>query len=467
VTDIRYVCMSDMHFGADNSLLTHLSSLDGPVDPRHPSKVLVHLVEGLRALIRENAGRTRPTLILNGDIFELCFSTVNVAAMAFQQFLELAMPEKKSERLFDDTIIFIPGNHDHHLWESCREQNYARYLQSVKRDDFVLAPTHTTHMLAPGDLESSLINAVVRRCPWLNDVAVQVAYPNFALVRPHKIAMFTHGHFAEDVYTLVSAIADTAFPDRDPPMTIEEWESENFAWIDFLWSALGRSGSAGPIEETLYELMQQPDKLMGPAVRVATALARSYGIKHNEPIEKLVHSLLAKAFERSCYDKLLDDDGAGLRRYLEGPVTAQLEAELKGATPPKLAALIFGHTHKPFEKMFKVENMPWREIETYNSGGWVIDSPDPKPIIGGAAILLDDDLNVVSLRVYNETTHPSRIKPRIETAAHSTKSPNPLYKRLSHLVSPSAKPWIDCSQAIAEAVEIHGQRIAGVLARND
>jgi UDP-2,3-diacylglucosamine pyrophosphatase LpxH len=464
VTDIRYVCMSDMHFGADNSLLTHLSSQDGPVDPRHPSKVLVYLVDGLRALIRENTGRTRPTLILNGDIFELCFGTANLAAMAFQQFLELAMPEKKSERLFDDTIIFIPGNHDHHLWVSCREHHYARYVQSVNREDFILAPTHTSNMLALGGLESPLVNAMVRRCPWLHDVSVQVAYPNFALVRPDKIAMFTHGHFTEDVYMLVSAIAGIAFPDRDPPMTIEECESENFAWIDFIWSALGRSGSAGPVEEMLYELTQQPDKLMGPAVRVANALTRAFDIKHRKPIEKLVHSFLSKAFERNCYEKLLDDDGAGLRRYLEGPVLAQLEAELKGMAPPKSAALIFGHTHKPFEKMFKVENMPWPEIETYNSGGWVIDSPQAQPIIGGAVILLDDDLNIASLRVYNETTHPNRIKPRIETAA---KPSNPFYKRLSRLVSPKAQPWLACSSAIAEAVELHGQRIAGVLARND
>ena len=467
MTDIRYVCMSDMHFGADNSLLTHLSSQDGPVDPRHPSKVLVHFLEGLRALIRENTGRTRPTLILNGDIFEFAFASANLATMAFQQFLELAMPEKKSERLFDDKIIFIPGNHDHHLWETCREHHYVRYVQSVNREDFVLAPTHTTKMLELGGLESPLVNAMVKRCPWLHDVSIELAYPNFALTRPDKIALFTHGHFAEDVYMLPSAIAGIAFPDRDPPMTIEAWEAENFAWIDFLWSALGRSGSAGPVEELVYELMQQPEKMMGPAVRVATAAARAFDIKHKEPIEKLVHSFLTKAFERSCYTNLLDDDGAGLRRYLEGPVLTQLEEQLKGATPPKSAALIFGHTHKPFEKMFKVQNMPWAEIETYNSGGWVIDSPTPQPIIGGAAILLDDDLNIVSLRVYNETEHASRIKPRIETASHSTKAPNPLYKRLSRLVMPKAEPWLNCSRAIAEAVEIHGQRIAGVLARND
>jgi hypothetical protein len=464
VTDIRYVCISDMHFGADNSLLTQLSSQNGPVDPRHPSKVLVCFVDGLRALIRENAGRTRPTLILNGDTFEFALSTANLAAMAFQQFLELAMPEARSERLFDDTIIYIPGNHDHHLWESCREHRYARYVQSVHRDDFVLASTHTTEMLALTGLESPLVNAMVRRCPWLHDVSVQVAYPNFALVRPDKIAMFTHGHFTEDVYVLVTTLVALAFPDRDPPMTVEEWESENFAWIDFLWSSLGRSGPAGPVEELLYELMQQPDKLTGPAVRVANALAKAFDFSHTAPIEKLVHSVLSRAFERNCYEKLLDDDGAGLRRFLEGPVLAQLEAEHGSAPLPKSAALIFGHTHKPFEKMFRFANMPWPEIETYNSGGWVIDSPEPQPIIGGAVILMDDDLNIASLRVYNETTHPNRIKPRIATAARSS---NPFSQRLSRLVSANVHPWLDCSHAIAEAIGIHGQRIAGVLARYD
>src|SRR5215831_7590469 len=125
--NIKYLCMSDMHFGADNSLLTNLGPADTGVDPSKPSEVLTQLVACLRALISQNSEGVRPTLVLNGDIFEFALSTDNLAAMAFQRFMELAMPSDASQRLFDNKIIYIPGNHDHHLWESAREIQYSRY----------------------------------------------------------------------------------------------------------------------------------------------------------------------------------------------------------------------------------------------------------------------------------------------------------------------------------------------------
>src|SRR5262249_35275758 len=89
--DIHYVCISDTHFGADNSLLTNLGSGTGEVDPYRPSEVLLRFVECLRALISRNTGGARPTLVLNGDIFEFALRPDNFAAMAFQRFVELTM----------------------------------------------------------------------------------------------------------------------------------------------------------------------------------------------------------------------------------------------------------------------------------------------------------------------------------------------------------------------------------------
>lgn len=80
--DIRYVCFSDMHFGADNSLLTNLRPGSTDTDPTKPSPVPTQLVAGVRDLIARNEQRTKPTLILNGDIVELALTTDNIAAMA-------------------------------------------------------------------------------------------------------------------------------------------------------------------------------------------------------------------------------------------------------------------------------------------------------------------------------------------------------------------------------------------------
>ena len=47
--------------------------------------------------------------------------------------------------------------------------------------------------------------------------------------------------------------ADLLNIEREVPSDIQLIESENFAWIDFFWSALGRSGDVGALTETLYE----------------------------------------------------------------------------------------------------------------------------------------------------------------------------------------------------------------------
>src|SRR5262249_28889113 len=85
--------------------------------------------------------------------------------------------------------------------------------------------------------------------PGGEDVTVLVAYPNLALVTPDggRCRVVSHGHFSEPIYMLMSQMRDLLFPDQRNPagMTIAALEAENFAWIDFFWSTLGRSGEVG------------------------------------------------------------------------------------------------------------------------------------------------------------------------------------------------------------------------------
>ena len=69
--DIRYVCLSDTHFGAATSLLSNLEIASDTINGLKPSPVLEKLVECLRHLIDQNEDKTKkPTLVLNGDILE-------------------------------------------------------------------------------------------------------------------------------------------------------------------------------------------------------------------------------------------------------------------------------------------------------------------------------------------------------------------------------------------------------------
>src|SRR5216684_9247717 len=111
--DIRYVCVSDMHLGSDNSVLTPIKPNSIAIDTSQPGAVMSQLVLCLRELIAHNEGTEKPTLVLNGDILEMDLSDTNKAAMVFERFIELIFPQK-AKRFLTRTFSISPGNHDHH-----------------------------------------------------------------------------------------------------------------------------------------------------------------------------------------------------------------------------------------------------------------------------------------------------------------------------------------------------------------
>src|SRR5262249_39734470 len=113
VPDVRYICLSDLHFGAENSILTSLEA-DLTVDVDRPSPAMTGLVECLESIVSRNEDRrSRPRLILCGDVLELALADDNVAAMVFGLFARQILGP--GSQLIDETIYFVPGNHDHHL----------------------------------------------------------------------------------------------------------------------------------------------------------------------------------------------------------------------------------------------------------------------------------------------------------------------------------------------------------------
>jgi len=204
--DIRYVCLSDMHLGAELSLLGDLK-IDPvteklQVDPQSASPVLQGLVECLRYLILRNEDQnSKPTLILMGDILELALANDNVAAMVFERFFELAMP--RGGELFE-RMVYVPGNHDHHLWESARETQYVlNYLAHTLPQDFLKIPWHATNIFMDDDknppVPSFFLNGIVHRYDRLANFNINTVYPNYGLRRGNLAVIFHHGHFVESI----------------------------------------------------------------------------------------------------------------------------------------------------------------------------------------------------------------------------------------------------------------------------
>ncbi|MCK9463015.1 MAG: hypothetical protein M0R80_25615 [Proteobacteria bacterium] len=478
MTDIRWVCISDLHLGEEDSLLTNLKAASTDTDPTSASPVLVALAECLKALVRGNAGQRKPTLVLAGDALELALANDNQAMMAFERFVEAVLPPPPGERLFDD-IIYIPGNHDHHLWELARETQYVNHLKTLAPRSHLPVPWHTTNMLAPEATAlppSYTLTGVVQRYAHLREMVVRTAYPSFGLfdAASRRCVVFSHGHYAESLYHLMTRLTDLVFPDRIRPATVWDVETENFAWIDFFWSTMGRSGDVGEDVELIYEKLGDPEQLKRLLASLASGLAAKLDLPGwgDEMEAALLRWAFAAVVKRVCGTErtknagpLTEDAAQGLRAFLAGPLRAQLQSELKGEMPSDVT-FVFGHTHKPFQEDMDFPGYP-RWVHVYNTGGWVVETVAPEPLHGGAVVLVDEELNTASLRMYNECAEPGGTAVSLEEASHPGAPHNPLFDRLRQLVDPAERPWRELSAAVAEGVRTRAGNLAGRIAEPD
>ncbi|TGN09430.1 metallophosphoesterase [Leptospira ilyithenensis] len=476
--DIKYVCLSDMHLGAENSLLTKLS-LDGlKKDFTGPSPVLVSLVDTIRKFVSSNQSPRKPTLILLGDILELALAETEEAGMVFDQFVDLILPDGRE--LFED-VFYIPGNHDHHLWEIARESQYIKYIE--RKDDKKALPEmwHTTNVFIEGDpfpTRCDFMTAIVQNKDHLKRRMVKVAYPNFGILSEDskKAVVLHHGHFLEDIYLLMSTMNTTIFPNQKMPEMIWDIEKENFAWIDFFWSAMGRSGNAGKGVELIYDKMTDEKKFSELLENIAKKLVESLKAKETEEagsvwkkiilflirlipgrsqvkivygILKMTLGFIAKQERSDSNDSLSDEMRNKLISYLDVTLFKQLLAE-KGQGAPKEIQFVFGHTHKPFAETFTDSKSYAKPVGLVNTGGWVVDTVERKSTCGGAVILIDEDLNIAPVQIYKESYSGNEEKLGILPGVDS----NPLVTRIRELISKNSEDFETFSKLADREIEL-------------
>jgi hypothetical protein len=143
----------------------------------------------------------------------------------------------------------------------------------------------------------------------------------------------------------------------------------------------------------------------------------------------------------------------GLKAYMEGPLAKQIQEECRDSTRAQ-TTFVFGHTHKPFSASFHFEHFTI-PVHVYNSGGWVVDTPQTESAHGGALVLADEDLNVVSMRMYNETDSHLGSPVKVETVDGRE---NPLSTRLVEIVRCEQEPWLSFSRVVVENVDVYHQR---------
>ena len=465
MTDVRYVIVSDLHFGAENSVLTVLNERPATlgttgfaVDPQRPSPLLRGLVDGIRELTK--AQDEPPTLILAGDILDLALSLDQECAMVFRLFAHLAYAD--GPPAFGPVIHYVPGNHDHHEWEITRENQYVAYVCGQPADADLVSPWHTTKLVPAAEhpvASSVLLTGLARTQAGGTGVTVEVSYPNLALRTPdgRRCLVVSHGHFTESIYTLMSRLRDILYPGQrqTPVRDIDRLEEENFAWIDFFWSTLGRSGQVGVDMGLIYaDLTSTPDIDALVSNLVAAMTAKAPGWRRTPErwaLDAILGREIAKvaSSERGTPTVTLTDAGrAGLRDYLEGPVRGQLRQQL-GQVPEEVT-FVYGHTHKPFVDRWSVPGFP-APVYIANTGGWVVDTTEPAQVQAGVAVLVNDNLDATSLQFYRQSPDAAPVPVQLLPPPAGSQ-PSAWHSELASRIDPAAAPWSTLSETAAKLV---------------
>jgi hypothetical protein len=317
---------------------------------------------------------------------------------------------------------------------------------------------------------AELLTALAHRASEQSDMDLQTVYPNLGFVSDdgRRAVVVHHGHYVESMYTLMSTLNLLMFEDALPEEAWE-WESENFAWIDFFWSTLGRSGDVGKNVALAYDALRSSEATERLIDNLASGLAEQLptGRLRRRAVAKAARIVLnhaatrAAAAERRHPAAILSADAEeGLRRYVEGPVFRQLRRECNGEVPGELT-FIFGHTHKPFAEPRSFSGFT-EPVKVFNTGGWVVDDLKPMPLHGAAVVLVDEHLDAVLLTMYTQHDNPGDYRVTV-TTADGTESD--LSREIAALLDPARDPWRGFAVATADAVAERNRDLETIIKR--
>jgi hypothetical protein len=173
-----------------------------------------------------------------------------------------------------------------------------------------------------------------------------------------------------------------------------------------------------------------------------------------------IASDVAASERRTPTSTLSDKTRAGLVTYLSGPLAKELAGEAAGAMVPERVKFVFGHTHKPFIGLCDIPASGPMRI--FNTGGWVVDTLAVEPLHGANLVLIDDDLEVACVRLYNQADDASAYRVRMDDGLPEEQGP--FYQRLSGLIRPEDDVWRNFSQAVATLVKERETALATIIA---
>ena len=400
VKDNRPVAMfmSDFHigevYGSVTRTLPENKSKENYLSAKVHGKTMYYRKEvaDLINALHQKLGATGKVryLILLGDIFDLAIhNESDVMNLTYEFFNEVKFTnDKRTFISFFDNIIYLPGNHDHHVWKMLQEEYYiSNHLQNkftalpipqqaiglldLKDNKMVIQDT----VIFP-DHRRNFIAATLSR----NTKPVFIAYPNLYIkpvANSNEGICVTHGHFFEPGWNKTALNFDKYLNQMNDSVYFSELEKNNSPLTEF----------------SDYEVAQTFDTI---------AQGMSDLQFYTNPEYEKIYSVLGKKYpalfpiKMQKTSKPRDFDIVSLMKYpnLVDPYLIHTQHQMghlkSGNKTYSLVfdKLVYGHTHVPcfnvkYKKHIYSHNKTYIDLNLsiYNTGGWVninsVSRPNP------------------------------------------------------------------------------------------
>ncbi|MCF8235521.1 MAG: hypothetical protein K9G67_11830 [Bacteroidales bacterium] len=339
-------------------------------------KKIGEMVQSIRETLEQNEQERIPYLILLGDIFDLAVHNESDAFNLVHEFFNAPVFYGRSLISFFDRVIYLPGNHDHHVWRMLQEEYY---VENRLQNDLPALPFPQKSMsilrlgkpttiqqidsslMAGGQYENIIAHILAN-----NKKEVFISYPNLYIdYGAGNGICVTHGHFFEPNWNKDSSVVKY-FPDvNNMPDYFKNLEKYNSPFTEFSDYAVAQTSQY--FTDKLTDIPFEDVSTSKQYAEIGNYLAKEYPSFF--PLD-------------TVYEPLTDIEK--LERHPTQVFTyLQKTAEQMQWQGMKFSKMVYGHTHVPcFGQIRKFNDFSpekagadpeWLEQEfvIYNTGGWV------------------------------------------------------------------------------------------------
>lgn len=372
----KIIAISDLHLGqtgADN--LGQYSLLS--------KRSVTNLVREFTEAAARFADGDPVTLLIAGDGVDLSLA---YAADALADLRDLIFELRARMQLAE--IVYVIGNHDHHLWSLHSEDS--RLLGPLKSGQ--LPQAGGMYRVTPDSGEAfSLLQPMIDAIAQPLGTQITIAYPSFVRVLADgKLLYVTHGHLFGGLYTELSELLknklDPAVIDRHDHVAA----IVNHPVIEAIYWLLGETGEgmgADGLTEVIYtDIQKGKDARVRALVERLVAQVLPHGVLWRVlgglerriivdaimvELDKAVLSPQLKSV--TAADRFADVEAtrAGLRTWLNAVDLSRVDH----------AIVLYGHTHVRDEY-----TIPGTNLHSYNLGTWLVEPNHDAPKTGFLAI---------------------------------------------------------------------------------